>query len=59
MYQAPGGVMIAKAKCEKCKQMIRFDEILTHKCEDHVPEHLRNISADKLESLRNLHKSRY
>ena len=51
--------MIAKAKCEKCKQMIRFDEILTHKCEDHVPEHLRNISADKLESLRNLHKSRY
>ena len=59
MYQAPGGVMIAKAKCEKCKQMIRFDEILTHKCEDHVPEHLRNISADKLKSLRNLHKSRY
>ena len=51
--------MIAKAKGEKCKQMIRFDEILTHKCEDHVPEHLRNISADKLESLRNLHKSRY
>ena len=51
--------MIAKAKCEKCKQMIRFDEVLTHKCEDHVPLHLRNVPADKLESLRNLHKSRY
>ena len=44
--------MIAKAKCEKCKQMIRFDEVLTHKCEDHVPDHLRNIPADRLKTLK-------
>tara|TARA_R100000329_G_scaffold1183_1_gene2235 strand:+ start:13568 stop:13747 length:180 start_codon:yes stop_codon:yes gene_type:complete len=59
VYQAPGGVMIAKAKCEKCKQMIRFDEVLTHKCEDHVPEHLRNIPADRLKTLKAIHSPKF
>jgi len=51
--------MIAKAKCEKCRQMIRLDEVLTHKCEDYVPEHLRHLPANKIKSLRNIHKGRF
>ena len=59
MYQAPGGVMIAKAICEKCKQEILFNEILTHKCEDHVPLHLRDLPADKLRVLSKLHTPKF
>jgi|TARA_R100000084_G_scaffold103671_1_gene59780 hypothetical protein len=51
--------MIAKAKCEKCKQMIRFDEVLTHKCGDHVPDHLRNIPADRLKTLKAIHSPKF
>lgn len=59
MYQAPGGVMIAKAICEKCKQEILFNEVLTHKCEDHVPLHLRNVPADKLKTLKAIHTPKF
>ena len=51
--------MIAKAICEKCKQEILFNEVLTHKCEDHVPLHLRNVPADKLKSLKAIHTPKF
>tara|TARA_R100001163_G_C4890593_1_gene83738 strand:- start:323 stop:502 length:180 start_codon:yes stop_codon:yes gene_type:complete len=59
VYQAPGGVMIAKAMCEKCKQEISIDEIFTHKCKDHVPSHLRDLPADKLKVLSKLHTPKF
>ena len=59
MYQAPGGVMIAKAICEKCNQMMRLDEVLKHKCQDHVPEHLRNLPADRLKTLKAIHSPKF
>ena len=51
--------MIAKAICEKCNQMMRLDEVLKHKCQDHVPEHLRNLPADRLKTLKAIHSPKF
>ena len=51
--------MIAKAKCERCGRTIPVSELLKHKCEGEVPEHLRDVPEKNLASLRTMFAPRF